>query len=859
MDVLSRLSLRNLKSNRKRTVSTVIGIILSVALICAAAGLGVSFQESLIQSAISDGGYWHVKLEGITKEQQKEVESNRDIATCNRVAQCGYAVLNGSKNEYKPYVRLFSMDKEMFKNLKFSLIEGRFAENSEEIVISDHIHYNGGVDMEIGDRITLNVGERTLPENYEPESSEGNSEENPLLAESITGSVERTFTVVGIIERPGYGIEEFSEPGYTVISTGIEDIGVQDVYVSLKKPGNYKESISQLLGVTDYDSLVSGEEVKTTYEYTINKELLRWEAFGFSDDTVRMLYSVIGVVLFIILFTSVFCIRNSFAIATTEKIKMYSMLASVGTTKKQIRRNVLTEGMMLGVIGIPIGILSGFFAVFVLIKIVNVLIGDMLFRNMHGLVFKLSWAPVLISLVLGFLTILLSVRSSAKKASKVSPIDGLRSANEVSMKSRKLKVPRIIEKLFKTGGTLAYKNLKRSRKKYRTTVISIAVSIFVFITMNVLVENMFDMTNEHYKDYGYNMLVQCDKEQLSAVMSQENIDSCTKVGMAAENRIRITDLEKMNYEDESELDVDEVFNEETEEYERTGERYCELEILAMDTEDFQSYVDGLGFDYKEVKDKGILCDEVEIWNAENGESESRRRYVYEAGDEITGTMKDAPFSITVGAVAEEKPKGLEGSWRNGGFLVVDEEAYKELEISYYNLAIKSSNANQLEQDLNSMNKADGISMRNIEKTYREMRAMNLVVKIFLYGFIAVVSLIGVTNIFNTITSNMELRQKEFAMLKSVGMTKREFNRMVNLETIFYGTKAWIYGVIMGMLGTFALYKAFSVKLENGAYFPISAILISALFVFLFVFVIMHYSIKKINKQNTIETIRKETV
>lgn len=855
MNVLSRLSLRNLKANKKRTVSTIIGIILSVALICAVAGMGTSFRESLIVSAINEYGYWHVKLVDITEEQQKEVESSRDVKDCYSVDQCGYATLKGSKNEYKPYVKLFSMDEEMFKNLKLTLMEGRFAENNQEIVISDHIHYNGGVDMEIGDKITLNVGERTLPEDYDYAATEG----NPLFDETITNETERTFTVVGIIERPSYGFEEFSEAGYTVISTDIESRGNRDLYVSLEKPKDYKESIAQLLGVSDYDELKSGEEVETAYDYVLNQELLRWEAFGFSDDTVLMLYRVIGVVLFIILFTSVFCIRNSFAIATTEKMKMYSMLASVGTTKKQIRKNVLTEGLMLGTIGIPLGILSGFSAVFVLIKIVNALVGDMLFRNMDGLVFKLSWEPVVISVVLGLLTILLSVRSSARKAAKVSPIDGLRSANEIKIKGKKLKVPRMIAKLFKTGGVLAYKNLKRSRKKYRTTVISIAVSIFVFVTMNVLVENMFDMSEDYYKDYGYNITVTCEEDVLDKVLSQENIESCTALGISAENRIRISDLGKMNYEDESELSIDEVFNEETGEYEQEGERYCELEILAMDAEDFQSYVEGLGLKYKNVKDKGILCDEIEVWNAEKGKTEAKRRYTYQEGEEITGTLKEEPYSVSIGTITAERPKGMEGTYSNGGYLVVNKDFYKDLEFSYYNLAIKSKNANQLEQDLLSLNEGDGIIARNIEKIYRQMRAMNLVVEIFLYGFIAVISLIGVTNIFNTITSNMELRQKEFAMLKSVGMTKKEFNRMVNLETIFYGTKAWIYGVIMGILGTLALYKAFAVDFEEGVYFPFSAILISALFVFVFVFVIMHYSIQKINKQNTIETIRKETV
>ena len=148
---------------------------------------------------------------------------------------------------------------------------------------------------------------------------------------------------------------------------------------------------------------------------------------------------------------------------------------------------------------------------------------------------------------------------------------------------------------------------------------------------------------------------------------------------------------------------------------------------------------------------------------------------------------------------------------------------------------------------------------NISEQVKEEKSMVLIIKIFLYGFITVITLIGVTNIFNTITSNMELRQKEFAMLKSIGMTKREFNRMINLETIFYSTKALIYGIALGMIGTFALYKAFSVKFESGMYIPVKPIFISVIAVFILVFIIMRYSIAKINKQNIIETIRNENI
>ena len=94
---------------------------------------------------------------------------------------------------------------------------------------------------------------------------------------------------------------------------------------------------------------------------------------------------------------------------------------------------------------------------------------------------------------------------------------------------------------------------------------------------------------------------------------------------------------------------------------------------------------------------------------------------------------------------------------------------------------------------------------------------------------------------------MELRQKEFAMLKSIGMTKKEFNKMINLETIFYSSKSLIYGIALGLIGTFVIYKAFSIKIEKGIYIPLMPIMISIIGVFILVFIIMKYSMKKINK------------
>lgn len=845
MNILSKLSIRNLKLNKKRTISTIIGIILSVALICAVASMGISFQATLVENAINETGYYHLKISDVTDENIESLKNNRDIKDVLTISEKEYGKLENSQNVDKPYFKLYSMDKKLFEFLKFNLIDGRFPTNNNEIIISEHIIENAKVNYKIGDKIKVNIGERvTLDDDKLYYMNPYNKEDEKLI-----NTQEYEFTIVGIIERPNMNFEAYSDPGYTIISTNME-AEKQEAYITLKNPKEYKKSIPNIVGASSYDSIVGlGENAdqKLKYDnYQVNEELLRWEAFAFSDSTVNMLYAVIGVVIFIIIFASVFCIRNSFAIATTEKMKMYSMLASVGATKKQIKKNVIFEGLLLGVVGIPLGIISGFFAVFVLLQIVNNLLGEQLLAHVDGIVFKISILPILLSVILGIITIYLSARSSAKRASKVSQIEGLRNSSDIKIKNKNLKVPKIISKIFKIGGVLAYKNLKRNKKKYRTTVISISISIFIFITMNSFITNMFDLTNNYYEDYNYNLLISGDlkTEEIKKIVSNDTVESYS-ILYNTDGTYKIKNLDKIIANDS--YPVTEI----------DGEAYTSLQIVALDSSDFKEYAKRIKVNYEDVKNAGILCDEYQIYDETSEKQKEVRRYKYEKGDTIEGEYKNEKLKIKVGAVSQTKPDGIEKTYYSDGFLVVDKEQFKNLNFRFDVMTIQSNNATSLQKEIDNINK--NTNVYNIEETAKQEKSMALVIKIFLYGFIAVITLIGVTNIFNTITSNMELRQKEFAMLKSIGMTKKEFNRMINLETIFYGVKSWVYGTILGLLGTFAMYKAFSVKIEQGIYIPINAIIISAIFVFIFVFIIMRYSISKINKQNTIETIRNENI
>lgn len=848
MNILNKLTIKNLKLNKKRSLGTIIGIILSVALICAVSNMVSSFRETLIQNAINESGYWHIRLYNVSNDKLKRLKLNKDIDNIYTISEDGYAKLDTIKNEYKPYLKFYGMNKEAFNNLKFKLIKGRFPKDDNEIIISEHLNKNGKANLKIDDEITVNVGDRvTLEDDYVLNDSNPFDKGNEIIKNPNT----KKYRVVGIIKRPDVSFEPTSAPAYTTITTSTNEDNFS-VFISLKNPRD-KNSFVELLGARNYDEVVNMGINNPRYDYTLNNELLRWEALKFSDSTFSMLLSIAEVVIFIIIFTSVFCIRNSFAISTTEKMRMYGMLSSVGATKKQIKKSVLTEGFILGLIAIPIGIMCGIIAVFVLLKIVNLFLGDFLFNNIDGMVFKVSFVAIIISIILGFVTIYFSAISSAKKASKVSPIDNLRNTNDIKISSKKLKTPKLIKNVFKTGGVLAYKNLKRSKKKYRTTVVSLTVSIFVFISMFTFINEGFKQSGNYYQNYDYNYRITFNNNSsMDEINEIRNLDSVNASYLVyyVKPSILIDDISKINPKEPLECEYDKN--------DKCIKKYARLNIILLDDSTFKSYVKKVKGNYDYLKDKGILTDMYRFYDNKSKKEYEDRIYTYKSGDTINSKLlNEDNISIDVGMVSNIMPYGFENVYSNGGYIVLNNKYFNNIDYYGADLMIDSLDTEQLTNNI--LNIDSELNYYDMDEEAKAEKSIVIVISIFLYGFIGVITLIGVTNIFNTITSNMELRQKEFAMLKSVGMTKKEFNHMINLETLFYSSKSLIYGSILGIIGSYFVHRAFAGKIDTQFVLPYKAILICILFVFIVVYMIMKYSMNKINKQNMIETIRKENI
>ena len=844
MNILNELTIKNLKLNKKRTIVTIVGIVLSVALICAVAGMVTSFRATLVNIAITDGGNRHLTIENVSKKDLKYFTNNSHVKSMYLSESFGYAKVDNI-NKYKPYAYVVGYTKSAFDNTTLKLVSGRLPENNKEIIVS--VPFKNSAKVKIGDTISLDIGKRvctdgTILNQSNPYFVEEG--ETDLCREYITDTSKHEYKIVGITERLNYNIEGYSAPGYTLITK--IDKASDNINVSLlfKDAKYYKEYINNIANDNDLNK----------YNITLNDELLRWSGASLSDRTMNMLYAVAGVVIGIIILTSVFVIKNSFDIANQEKKKMYGMLSSIGATSKQIKKNVLHEGFILGLIGIPLGILSGIFADYILVIIINY-IGNF---NDVKFVFSISIWPVILSIILGVVTIYLSVVRAAKKSSKIAPIEAIRNNNEIKINSKKIKSSKIVDKLFGVGGDIAYKNLKRNKKRNRTTIISIVISVAVFISLSSFLSYGFKLTNQYYQDANYD--IQLYLRDTNEEESKKIISDIIKM----DNVSRYSIIRSMSMI----FDYKKYYNEDVLEY-FGGVKDLSLRIMSVGEEEFErilkeNKISDTNFDYK-----GLLIDKNIFYQEGSKNYKEVNLLDLNKFKTVTGSINNKDLNIEILKRIDNSLMGFQKVYSETPTIIVSDEFYDYIVSNYYvnatdsrSLYIKSTDAEKLESLIKEYLLDENInnySLFNIETEAKAQRSLITLVAIFLYGFIIVISLIGVTNIINTINTNMNLRRREFAMLKSIGMTKNEFNKMINLESILYSTKALVIGIPLGLLGSFAIYKAFANGSDYGFIFPWQAILIAIFVVYILVSLIMYFALRKTKSENIIDTIKDENI
>ena len=858
MNMINKLTSKNLKLNKKRSIVTIVGITLSVALITAVLSLVVSFRASIINfQKITDGNY-HYGFLDVKKDDLSKFKNNRNIESYYVTNNIGYAKVD-SKNENKPYAFIIGMDDNAFKNMSINLISGEYPKNENEIVIPSHLKTNGRLDYKIGDVITLDIGSRIL--NDEEVSQEVSYDSN----EKFISKYSKTYKIVGISERPGYSVENYTAPGYTFITTLDNSSNIYNIYTRYTKKAlnNQYKITANFLGIdSDFFDKVKGgyiisneseqkkyieELVKAKYEFVVNRDLIRYEYNNIEDGSMRAIYLVAFIVMIIIIFTSVFCIKNSFDISITEKTKQYGMLRSIGATSKQIKKNIYYEAFILGVIGLVLGLVFGSLAAYILIHVINYYLcsSDMM---QLSCIYKFSFLSILLSIFLSFITIYLSSRKIAKKTSKISPIEAIRGSDDIKIKRNKIKTNKLIKKIFGIGGDIADKNIKRNKKKYRTTVISIIVCVSVFISLSTFIELGLKMVKVVYGDMSYNV-------QLTINNYNEHYDKYIDKILNLEDNLEYT------YKRENYFVLDNANYNKKYPY-KSDDGKLTLEVVSLGNDEYKRYVNKLNLNYVEVKDKSILInnDMTYINHGNKVKQTEINIFNYKSGNILSGKIDDKDYNFIVSKVTNERPMSLE-NYYGTAFLIVNDSIMDEIG-SKNNIKIyfNSKNPDKLQDDIDKILVNEEYNLENFNTSLKQMKSFYTLVAIFLYGFIIVIALIGVTNIFNTITTSISLRSREFAMLKSIGMTKKEFNRMIRLESTFYCFKSLVIGIPIGIVLSYLIFKALSSGSVEIMYsLPVIGILISLISVLLLIYFIMKYSVNKINKNNIIDTIRNENI
>ena len=907
MNVFNKVTLQSLKKNKTRTIVTIIGIILSAAMICAVTTFVSSVYNYAKEYAIYSNGNYHGAVLNVEFQTYKDVNNTGKLEDSTYGQLLGYAKID-SQNEYKPYMYVIGGDLESdyFDVLPIHVSAGRLPEDTTEIILPEHLATNGGVVYKLGDKITLELGERLLDgypmTQYNPcYTYDGETGDEVLNEEVIEVRETRTYTVVGFYERPAF--EERTAPGYTALTVADKE----------------------WTGSTKFDVFFRMEKAKDTYDFIdqlskdghsciYNNDVLLAEGVSRYDSFSTMIISLAVIIIGLIMFGSVSLIYNAFSISVSERTKQFGLLASIGATKKQLKKMVLFEALAVSVVGIPLGVLVGISG----IGITLLCIGNK-FVSMIGGGFDVpmricvSWESVVIAILVALITVLISAWIPSKRATKVSAVEAIRQNMDIKAKNKQVKTSKLTYKLFGLPGVLASKHYKRNKKKYRTTVISLFMSIVLFVSASAFTDYLMESVTGGLSVDGYDLFYSIDEDQLGentlddvlGIMKQDK--NITTVAYATNLNLSGTidnkyvtqeflDSFEMNTGEESTEEGkyiysyvyfvdDSAFDALLAQYKLNRSDYYNKEhplSLAIDTNisfngETQRYET---LDTLKGNEGIIICTYAKDiegygWESEMVDDDGKRYAIY-TGNESEDDVLKVPYEDTIveftlesGKVLSEIPFFINQSIPTPmnmiyplsmiDYVVPQEAQHDTASFNYYMI---STDHKASEENIKSMlleNGLDAKGISNYAEGVEENRNLVNIIQVFAYGFIVLISLIAAANVFNTISTNISLRRREFAMLKSVGMTAKGFNRMMNFECILYGSKSLILGLPVSAAITYLIYMAVSGGYEIEYYLPWGAIGIAVLSVFLVVFVTMMYSMSKIKKDNPIDALKNENL
>ena len=889
MNILTTYTLKYLRMNKKRTAVTILGVILSSALICGVFLLGVSFQKTMIDHEIFMSGNWDAQFLGVPYVKAQYITENNAVQTAMFSQSLGNATY-GSQNTARPYLNITAYDTLSFQNHPIKLISGRLPQNADELLISPVMVMDSGLGLKLGTTLNLTFGKRNFS-NYDELVKAWGGEAYVAFqnGETLTPSASKTYTVVGLIaplsDETGMPA---SFPALTYLDPAQLTAADQvDISILARDPRSIYTSapeMAQSVGL----NVTPAADGKLSESVTYNEGLLAWMGLSGRTNYVGFFVVIIATLIALIVCGSAFVIYNAFAISIGERKKQFGMFASVGATSAQIRRTVFVEAGVIGVIAIPLGILGAVVGVAILLRLTQGIVAQLILDAEQGMPLVVSPLVIGLTIVFSAATILLSAWIPARRAARVSPIDAIRQGGEIEEgKPLNLRTSPLIRRVFGFEGELALKSLQRDRKRYRTTVLSLMISIVLFVAFNALTLYTNTTYSTASKAMNFDLQVDLDYHQTHAKNFVELVGQVPEVERVTYRRSAyqlyvppravITDPAYQALQELNSLKLENI------PAPVDGGTYAfVLEVSAVGPTEFAHYAAQLGLDVQQYSDPaaplGILIAHPNLRQA--GKLYDFDLFNLKAGDTMTvskmpewasytGDNTPASLTWTIGAVTQKLPLAFLGTTLTPELIVSDavfdglsDQMLRVGPINPGAMYIQSSDTEAAVAAIKRVYQSTvggNFSYFETAEINKSQNLQALLINLFFYGFLTLITLIGVTNIINTLDTNIKLRRREIAMLKSVGLTPGGFLRMLRYESLFYGLTALLFGLPLGIALSAFIYSQFDTVSKFAFTLPWGAILACIAGVLAIVFITMMVSGAMIRNDNIVDTIKDENL
>ncbi|HUH98401.1 MAG TPA: FtsX-like permease family protein [Anaerolineales bacterium] len=890
MNILTTYTLKYLRLNRKRTAVTILGVILSSALICGVFLLGVSFQKVMINHEIYMSGNWHAQFLAVPYAQAKYITENSAVQTAMLSELLGNATY-GSHNTARPYLDITAYDALSFQNQPVALISGRLPQNGNELLISRVMIEDSGLDLKPGSTLQVTFGKRNFF-NYDELVKAWGGEEYVALqdGETFTPSRSKTYTVVGVMKPL---VNETSMPAAFPALTYFDPAQLAatdkvDISILARDPRSIDVTAPEI--AKDAGLAVTPGPDGQPSNISYNEVLLPWLGGSGRSNYVHSFLLILVVSIALIVCGSVLLIYNAFAISIGERKKQFGMFASVGATSAQIRRIVLTEAGVIAAIGIPLGILGAIAGVGILLKLTQGIVSQLILDATQGMPLVILPLVIGVTVLFSAATILLSAWIPARRASRVSPIEAIRQSGEVEEgKPLKPRTSPLIRRTFGFEGELALKSLQRDRRRYLTTLLSLMISIILFVTFNALM--LYTNTTQRMASQAMNfdLIISLDYHQSHALDFANLVGQLPEVQRVAYRRCAYEQYvpPRAVITDPAYQALQELNNLKLESLPRPvegGTYQFVLQVCAVGPSEFAHYAAQLGLDPQQYSNPsaplGILINhttlrqggklyDFDLFNLKPGATISVSK-MSDYSSPKTGDKAPPSLTWTVGAVTREFPLGFLGTTLVPN-LIVSDTVFDRLSNQLLQMGpsnpgamyIQSRNPDAAVAALRRLYQGTvggNFSYYSTAELNKSQNLKALMTNLFFYGFLTLITLIGVTNIVNTLDTNIKLRRREIAMLKSIGLTPGGFRRMLRYESLFYGLTALLYGLPIGIALSVFIYYQFGNGVGTFAFsLPWVAIAACVLGILAIVFATMMVSGAMIRNDNIVDTLKEENL